>query len=204
MYRLPLFYGYYTTYEKTGGIIFYGAFLFSLICALGERRTCQAALPTLPLTCFFYLIFDLYDSTTPSPLLGCPHFGEVNAGHDRQVEQMCFPNENAALPRSTRTAGNTRAPSCEIARSRKAGNAGPGRSCRATACLKLFTAQAGAKGPYIIGRFQILKRPPPLFPFPCFLPAGQRPVPEGHYIRLVCATPYPSLTTYHLPLLPPK
>ena len=77
--------------------------------------------------------------------------------------------------RSTRGAGNTRAPSCGIARSRKAGNTHSRRQCRVTVWVQSCSAHLQAKGPIYHGPLPNLKRPTfPLtpFPFPPFFACG--------------------------------
>ena len=66
------------------------------------------------------------------PSFGLSHPGK--AVHMRTLRSL----------RSTRAAGNTRAPSCGDAGTRKAGNTGARRKCRATAWVKPFSAQVQA------------------------------------------------------------
>jgi len=61
---------------------------------------------------------------------------------------------------------------------RTAGNTGASRNCRATAWAGPLSAHLRAKGPIYTCRLQIFRRPPPLSPFPGFLPGTQKPPPE--------------------------
>ena len=105
---------------------------------------------------------------------------------DRALSTGFLPSKRErCAPRFPRMAGNTHSPPCGGSRPRAAGNTGPCRPSRATACVLPLSAHLRAQGLIYICRFQILKRPPPLplplIPFPCF--SGQEPVREAHYIN---------------------